>query len=266
MVLAVAVASRTTSEAPAPPHEDGAASVHEGARHDAAYRVRVAELPETERPRERLRRLGPGALKSEELLAILLRTGTPRDDVLALAALLLHERGGLRGLAATDLALLGGAHGVGPAKAATIAAAFELGRRVALEEGGVRPAVTSPADIARLLHAEMELLQQEELRLLLLDTKHRVIAAPLLYRGTVSAAGGRVAELFREAVRQNASKIALAHNHPSGDPAPSADDVAFTRAAVAAGELLDVPVLDHLVFGHGPGRWVSMRERGLGFE
>ncbi|MEX2446934.1 MAG: DNA repair protein RadC [Dehalococcoidia bacterium] len=230
------------------------------------YRVRVGELPATERPRERLRRLGPGALKSEELLAILLRTGTAREDVLALAGLLLHARGGLRGLAATDLVTLAGTHGVGPAKASTIAAAFELGRRAAVEEGAERPTVTGPTDIARLLHAEMELLQQEELRLLILDTKHHVLSAPVLYRGTVSAAGGRVAEVFREAVRLNASKIALAHNHPSGDPAPSSDDVEFTRAVTEAGALLDLPVLDHLVLGHGPGRWVSMRERRLGFD
>ena len=235
---------------------------------DAApvYRVRVAEMPEDERPRERLRRLGSAALKSEELLAILLRTGTAQEDVLHVASRLLHDRGGVRGLAATDLATLGRAHGVGAAKASTIAAAFELGRRAAVEDGAVRPTVTGPLDIAHLLHAEMELLQQEELRLLILDTKHHVLGAPVLYRGTVSAAGGRVAELFREAVRMNASKIALAHNHPSGDPAPSADDIAFTRDAVEAGALLDVPVLDHLVFGHGPGRWVSMRERRLGFE
>ncbi len=229
------------------------------------YQFRVAEMPEDDRPRERMQRLGSGALKSEELLAILLRTGTAQEDVLHVAARLLHDRGGLRGLAATDLATLGRAHGVGPAKASTIAAAFELGRRAAIEEGGARPTVTGPQDIARLLHPEMELLQQEELRLLILDTKHHVLAAPVLYRGTISSAGGRVAELFREAVRLNASKIALAHNHPSGDPAPSADDIAFTREAVEAGALLEVPVLDHLVFGHGLGRWVSMREQLMGF-
>ena len=230
------------------------------------YQFRVAEMPENDRPRERLRRLGSSALKSEELLAILLRTGTAQEDVLHLAARLLHEHGGLRGLAATDLVTLGRTHGVGPAKASTIAAAFELGRRAAIEEGGVRATVTSPQDIARLLHPEMELLQQEELRLLILDTKYHVLAAPVLYRGTVSAASGRVAELFREAVRLNASKIALAHNHPSGDPAPSADDIAFTREAVEAGALLNIPILDHLVLGHGAGRWISMRERRLGFD
>ncbi len=128
----------------------------------------------------------------------------------------------------------------------------------------MRPTVTSPEDIARLLQAEMELLQQEELRLLVLDTKHHVLAAPTLYRGSVNSAPARVAEVFREAVRQNAAAIAVAHNHPSGDPAPSSDDVAFTAALVEAGALLDIDVLDHVVFGHG--RYVSLREQQLGFE
>ncbi|MDA0271459.1 MAG: DNA repair protein RadC [Chloroflexi bacterium] len=230
-----------------------------------AYRTRVAELPEGERPRERLERLGPQALKSDELLAILLRTGTARDDVLEVAQRLLRDRDGLRGLAASDVPGLAAVHGVGQAKATTIAAAFELGRRVGALEGETRPQVTGPEDIARLLQPEMELLQQEELRLLVLDTKHRVLAAPTLYRGTVSAAPGRVAELFREAVRRNASKIAIAHNHPSGDPTPSPDDIEFTRAAVEAGRLLEIDVLDHVVIGHGPRRWVSLRQRRLGF-
>lgn len=230
----------------------------------SAYRI--GEMPEAERPRERLQRLGPGALKADELLAILLRTGSAREDVLAVAQRLLAERGGLRGLASSDLATLAQMHGLGPAKATTIAAAFELGRRAALEVGGVQVAVTSPAEIARLLQPEMELLQQEELRLLILDTKHHVVASPMLYRGTVSAAPGRVAEVFREAVRRGAAKVAVAHNHPSGDPTPSRDDIAFTRELVRAGRLMDIEVLDHVVIGQGPGRWVSLRERRLGFE
>ena len=124
--------------------------------------------------------------------------------------------------------------------------------------------VTGPEDIARLLQPEMELLQQEELRLLVLDTKHQVLAQTTLYRGSVKASPARVAEVFREAIRRNASAVALAHNHPSGDPAPSRVDTEFTADIVEAGELLDVRVLDHIVFGHG--RFVSMRERRLGFE
>ena len=228
------------------------------------YQVRVAELPADERPRERLLRLGPQALTAAELLAILLRTGTARDGVLQVAASLLADRRGLRGLAATDLVTLGKQHGVGLAKATTIAAAFELGRRLALEGDIARPTVTSPADIARLLQAELELLPQEELRLLTLDTKHQLLSSTMLYRGSLNAAPARVAEVFREAVRQNAAAIAVAHNHPSGDPTPSADDVTFTETIVEAGRLIDIEVLDHLVFGHG--RYVSLRERGLGFD
>lgn len=231
---------------------------------EAPYRVRVAELPEHERPRERLAHLGPGALTTAELLAIVLRTGSSREDVLAVASRLLAEHEGLRGLAGSDLPTLSAIHGLGPAKASTIAAVFELGRRAALEGEMLRPRVTGPDDIARLLQSSMEVLQHEEVRLLVLDTKHHVLAQPTLYRGSVNAAPARVAEVFREAVRRNAFAIALAHNHPSGDPAPSKDDVAFTSAVVEAGQVLDVRVLDHLVFGHG--RYVSMRERQLGFE
>lgn len=231
----------------------------------AGYRLRVSELPEGERPRERLQRLGPQALTTAELLAILLRTGTSREDVLHLASRLLQERQGLRGLAASDLPTLAASHGLGQAKATTIAAAFELGRRLALEGGDdLRPTVTSPADIARLLQAEMELLQQEELRLLVLDTKHHVLAAPMLYRGSVNSAQARVAEVFREAVRHNATAIAVAHNHPSGDPTPSADDIALTEALREASVLMQVELLDHVVFGRG--RFVSMRELRLGFD
>jgi DNA repair protein RadC len=227
------------------------------------YQVRVAELPVDERPRERLLRLGPQSLTTAELLAILLRTGTSRDGVLEVASRLLKEHAGLRGLASADLVTLSEQHGVGNAKATTIAAAFELGRRLALEGDDVRHRVNGPADIARLLQAEMELLQQEELRLIVLDTKHQVLSTMMLYRGSVNAAGGRVAEVFREAVRRNATAIAVAHNHPSGDPNPSRDDVEFTKSLVEAGQLIEVDVLDHLVFGHG--RYVSMRERKLGF-
>lgn len=121
----------------------------------------------------------------------------------------------------------------------TIAAAFELGRRLALEGDVLRPQVLNPADIARLLQAEMELMQQEELRLLTLDTKHQLISSTMLYRGSLNSAPARVAEVFREAVRQNAAAIAVAHNHPSGDPTPSSDDVRFTEAIVEGGHLIN---------------------------
>jgi len=227
---------------------------------------RIAEMPEAERPRERLQRLGPGALRSDELLAILLRTGSAREDVLSLAQRLLLERGGLRGLAGADLATLAEAPGLGPAKATTIAAAFELGRRAALEGDRVLPEAGTPEAMVRLLQPEMELLPQEEIRVLILDARLRVLAAPTLYRGTITAAPARVAEVFREAVRRGAAKVAVAHNHPSGDPTPSGQDIAFTRELVRAGKLMDIEVIDHVIIGHGPGRWVSLRSRHLGFE
>ena len=153
---------------------------------------------------------------------------------------------------------------MGSAKATTIAAAFELGRRLAAAGEDLRPTINGPSDIARLVQPEMELLQHEELRLLALDTKHRVLTTTTLYRGSVNSAPARVAEVFREAVRRNAFAIAIAHNHPSGDPSPSRDDIVLTENIAEAGELLQVEVLDHLVIGHG--RWISMREQRLGFD
>ena len=235
------------------------------AADSAPYRLRVAEMPDDERPRERLDRLGPQALKSEELLAILLRTGTTREDVLAISQRLLRDHGGVRGLGSADAVTIASTYGVGHAKATTILAAFELGRRLRLDGGDDRPLVSSPEHIAALLHDEMQTLPQEELRLIVLDTKHRVLATPTLYRGTISGAPGRLAEVYRDAVRRGASKPAMVHNHPSGDPTPSRADVTFTREAVEAGALLEIELIDHVVFGHGPNRWVSMRRQGLGF-
>lgn len=229
----------------------------------ATYQPRVAEMPATDRPRERLERLGPQALTSAELLAILLRTGTAKEGVLQLASRLLQDHDGLRGLAAADLATLARTRGVSSAKATTIAAAFELGRRLALEGDDTRPRVEGPKDIARHLQPALELLQQEELHVLVMDTKHHLLGSTMVYRGSVNTTPGRVGEIFREAVRRSAWAIAVAHNHPSGDPAPSVNDVEFTRDLVEAGELLGIEVLDHVVFGRG--RYVSMRERRLGF-
>ena len=229
-----------------------------------AYRLRVSEMASGDRPRERMAQLGAQALTSSELLAILLRTGSQAEGVLQLAERVQHEHRGLRGLAAADFAELSAIRGLGPAKAATIAAAFELGRRRALEGGDERPLIGSPEDVARLLQGELELLPQEELRLLVLDTRHRVIASRMLSRGSIDSTPVRIAEVFREAIRLNAAAIAVAHNHPSGDPAPSPADVETTRALEEAGRLLSIRVIDHVVIGHG--NWISMRERGLGFQ
>src|SRR6266540_4010084 len=129
--------------------------------------------------------------------------------------------------------------------------------------GGERAAINSPADAAALVQYEMSALEQEHLRVILLDRRNRVMETVEVYKGSVNSSQIRVGEVFKEAIRKNASALIVIHNHPSGDPTPSPDDVAVTRAIVQAGKLLDVEVLDHLVIGQG--KWVSLKERGLGF-
>jgi DNA repair protein RadC len=214
-------------------------------------------------PRERLRDLGASALKTEELIAIILRTGLRGENVLHLSERLLRECGGLVGLARLPFSELMNIRGLGAAKATELQAVFELGRRLQAASPEERPMIKSPADAAMLL-SEMSVLEQETMRTILLDTKNRVVAMPTVYRGSLHTTVVRVSELFREAVRQNCAALILAHNHPSGDPTPSPEDVAVTSEIVRAGKLLDIDVLDHLVIGAGT-RFVSLKERGLGF-
>lgn len=231
-------------------------------RRDVAYSPLIKDMPMTERPRERLRDYGAGALSTAELLAIVLRTGTKGQNVLSLASQILARHGGLSGLARANLAELQVDKGLGPAKACDLKAALELGQRLAAERPEDRPVVTSPQDVMNLLGSEMSLLEQEQLRVILLDTRNRVIAIIAVYTGNVNTSVVRVGELFRDAVRHNAVALVVVHNHPSGDPAPSAEDVAVTRLIVDAGKLLNIDVLDHIVIGGG--RCVSLKERRLG--
>jgi len=223
----------------------------------------IRELPVSERPRERLQHHGARALSNSELLAIILRTGVGGESVLDMAQRLLVTHRGLVGLARGSFGELARQHGMGMAKTAQVLAAFELGKRLLIASPEERPQVTSPADAANLLMPEMGLLEQEHLRTLLLDTKHHVLSSPTVYVGNVNTSVIRVGELFREAVRLNCAAMIVAHNHPSGDPTPSPDDVRVTEQIVQAGKLLDIEVLDHLIIGRQ--RYVSLKERGLGF-
>ena len=225
------------------------------------YRIR--DLHEADRPRERLSTLGPQALTNAELIAILLRVGVKGESAVTVGQRLLNKFGGLAGLHRAPFADLIKQHAIGEAKAAQNKAAIELGRRLTLEAPEERPSINSPADAAALVAYEMSALEQEHLRVILLDRRNRVLETVEVYKGSVNSSQVRVGELFKEAVRKNASAIVVIHNHPSGDPTPSPDDVAVTRAIVQAGKLLDVDVLDHLVIGQG--KWVSLKERGLGF-
>ncbi len=224
---------------------------------------RITDLHETERPRERLASRGPQALSSAELIAILLRVGVRGENAVQVGQRLLQHFGGLSGLHRAPFEELMNQHGIGAAKAAQIKAAIELGRRLALEAPEARPTINSPADAAALVQYEMSALEQEHLRVLLLDTRNHVLDVVEVYRGSVNTAQVRVGEVFKAAIRRNAAALIVVHNHPSGDPTPSPDDVAVTRAFVQAGKLMDVDVLDHLIIGLG--KFVSMKERGLGF-
>lgn len=224
----------------------------------------MSELATDERPRERLARLGPRALTSAELLAILVGAGVVGENAVQLGQRVLRRLGGLAGLQRASFAEICALRGLGPARAAQIQAAIELGRRLSVAPGESRPAVHSPADAAALVQYEMAALEQEHLRVMLLDTRNRVLDVVELYHGSLNTALVRVGEVFKPAVRRNAAAILVVHNHPSGDPTPSPDDVAITRAIVQAGRLLDIDVLDHLVIGQG--RFVSLKERGLGFD
>ena len=225
---------------------------------------RITDLHDDDRPRERLQNLGPQALSNAELIAILLRVGVQGENAVQVGQRLLQKFGGIAGIHRAPFGELLHQHGIGEAKAAQIKAAIELGRRLTLESPEERPTINSPADAAALVQYEMQALEQEHLRVMLLDRRNRVLEIVDLYRGSVSSSQIRVGDVFREAVRKNASAIIVMHNHPSGDPTPSPDDVAVTRAILQAGKLLDVDVLDHLVIGQG--RWVSLKERGLGFS
>lgn len=226
--------------------------------------ITIRDLPAVDRPRERLARLGPGALSTPELLAIVLQSGTEGENALDMAYRLLAHHGGLVGLARVPFTQLTSERGIGTAKAAQVMAALELGRRMILAQPEDRPVLYTPADAAALLMAEIGYLEQEVFCVLLLDARFKVLGIQKLYQGNLTMTQIRTGEVFREAIRCNSAAIVVAHNHPSGDPTPSPDDIATTRQLVEAGRLLCIEVLDHLVIGQG--RWVSMRDRRLGFE
>ncbi len=225
-----------------------------------SHTLAIRELLLTDQPRYRLAHQGASALSDAELLAII--TGVPSLET---AQRLLIAAGGLRGLQAlSTVELQQLVSGISIGRAAQLKAAIELGTRVARGEYMARRQVKSPADIADLLLLEMSHLDQEHLRTVLLDTKNRVQAISTVYIGSLNASLIRVGEVFKGAIRRNSAALIVVHNHPSGDATPSPEDVLVTREIVSAGKLLDVQVLDHLIIGHG--KWVSLRERGLGFD
>jgi DNA repair protein RadC len=222
--------------------------------------VPIREWPESTRPRERLVARGAASLSDDELLALLIGSGTRERSALLIANEVLRAIGGTRDVGRADVPRLRDA-GVGLATAVRVVAACELGRRViAASADGER--CDTPELAAAALAPHFAHLERESLVVALLSRKHRLISVVPVYVGNVAGTPVRIAELFTEAVRRNASGILLAHNHPSGDPSPSADDLRTTKDAVTAGRLLGIEVVDHLVFG--AARWVSLRREPSG--
>jgi DNA repair protein RadC len=222
------------------------------------YHATVRELPSGERPRERLQHFGPQALSTAELLAIVLRTGTRGDNALDLANKLLMKYGGLPGLVRADFRELCTEHGMGEAKSAQVKAALEIGRRLALVQTDAKYKISTPADAANLVMLDLAYLDTEQTRILLLDARGQVIEKASMYQGTANSSVLRAAEVFRPAIIRNCPGLILCHNHPSGDPTPSPDDLETTRRLVEAGRILDIELVDHLIIGHQ--RFVSLRE------
>lgn len=194
----------------------------------------------------------------------MLGSGNASDNVLSVAQYLLAEVNGLPGLSRASLAELKTIRGIGDAKASRLKASLELGRRLLLTARQERPYITSPGDAANLLMPDMMHLEQEHLRLVLLDTRNRLLGTPTIYVGSLNTSVIRIGELFRAALRENAAAFIIAHNHPSSDPSPSPEDIAVTRKIVEAGQLMSVEVIDHIIIGQNC--FVSLRERGYGFD
>ncbi|MDR7523507.1 MAG: DNA repair protein RadC [Armatimonadota bacterium] len=223
-------------------------------------RISVKGLPPEDRPRERLLHAGPDALSSAELLAVLLQTGTPDASAADLAGRLLAAFGSLEALARAHPAELTRQRGIGPTKAGALLAAFELGRRVHAVPTARRPVIRTPQDVAALVGAQMRHLDREHFRAVLLNVRHEVIDVTGVAVGGLDSAPIHPREVFKEAVRASAAAVILVHNHPSGNPEPSADDLRITARLEDAGRVVGIDVLDHVIIGDG--RFVSLRERG----
>ena len=223
--------------------------------------LRIRELPVSERPREKLLDKGAYAVSDAELLAILLRSGTREENVARIAERLLKECQGLPGLAALSPQEIKKFHGIGPAKAVTLAAAVELAKRLATQVPADKPVIRSPGDAALLFMPKLRYESKEHFMLLLLSTKNHVLAMPVISVGSLNASVVHPREVFRQAINYSAASVILAHNHPSGDPSPSQEDILLTRRLAEAGRLLDIAVLDHVIIGDG--KYVSMKEKGI---
>ncbi|MBM3823601.1 MAG: JAB domain-containing protein [Verrucomicrobia bacterium] len=227
---------------------------------------RIKDLPDGERPRERLARLGSDALRNSELLAILLRTGLRGQSAVQLGDALLVKFGTLDALARSSLEDLQSVRGIGRDKAVALKSAFTLARRLVQEQGGEPPLLDTPASIADWLREENRGYEVEHFQIVMLNTRRRLIRVEKISQGTLDTILVHPREVFRAAILAQASAVVLVHNHPSGDPTPSEADIRVTRDLIRAGQLLKIEVLDHVILGRrteGKARdWISLRELG----
>jgi DNA repair protein RadC len=226
----------------------------------ACNKIRIKNVPSYERPRERLLAYGSSALADAELLAILLRTGTEEETAFQLAQRLLATFQDLRGLAQASQDELTRLRGIGPVKAAELQAAFELGRRLSGRTKAKSRAIRLPRDVAEIMLPEMSHLTQEHFVCLFLNTKNHIIGKQTVFVGSLDSSIVHPREVFKEAIRRSSASVICLHNHPSGDPTPSREDIQVTRTLREAGELVGITLLDHLIIGDG--RYVSMKEQG----
>lgn len=225
------------------------------------YSTAVRSMPEEDRPRERLARLGAEALRDAELIAVLFRTGTREAGAVALAERVLADLGDLRNLSNASLEVIQRVKGVGRVKAIELKAALELGKRLAAYQRPAVKRIRSAQDVADLLMLEFKNCETEQFKSVLLNRKNDVLKVADISRGGLDSTSAGPREVFRQAVRENAAAIIVCHNHPSGEPEPSGTDIELTRLLCEAGAKLGIDVLDHVVFGDG--RYVSMKERRL---
>lgn len=219
----------------------------------------IRELPESERPRERLLEQGSGALSDAELIAVLLRNGYRGTSAVQIARELLDEKGGLAGILGATPQMLR-RPGVGKAKAAGLLAALEIARRLARKEIGERDTLSRPAEIARYLNLRYQMRDQEVMGALFLDTRNRMLGDRELYRGTLDRALVEPREVLKECLLRGASGVIIFHTHPSGDPTPSSEDTDFTLKMAEAAKAVGIKLHDHIVLARS-GRWVSIRDQ-----
>jgi DNA repair protein RadC len=221
----------------------------------------VRDLPRQERPRERLQKFGPEALSAQELLALVIGRGIPKKSVINIAQELLGKFGNVKAISQATIEELSQIKGIGLAKAAQIKASFELGRREDLEPETINFDIKNPESVVKAIRASIKDKAKEHFKLILLNPRNKIIGISTISIGTLNASLVHPREVFKDAIMHSAASVVLAHNHPSGDPEPSEDDLKITKKLVESGKILGIEVLDHIVIGKNG--FLSFKEKGL---